>query len=246
MKKIIFGALIALLPLVSIADTILGIKVGTGTWDHEPSGSVSVSGAGGVGTDADLQDDLRMSSDDEAYFYFSLEHPVPLVPNIKVMKTGLTSNGAGNVATAFDYNGTTYSAATPVTTALQLDQTDYILYYEVLDNVVSVDVGINAKYVDGKATVNGDAVSFSGYIPMAYVAAELVLPSDFTIALETNMLKIDDSEISDIIAKVTYTTDFMLGVEAGIRSQTIKLSGFDGVNSNIEFDGVFAGVFFKF
>jgi len=246
MKKILLGALVALLPLTSIADTILGFKVGAGTWNHDPSGSVTVSGSGGTGTSADLKNDLRLADDDEGYFYLSLEHPIPLVPNIKVMKTALTSNGAGNVTTDFVYNGTTYSASTAVTTTLQLDQTDFILYYEVLDNVVSLDVGLNGKYVDGKATVNGDTVSFSGYVPMVYVAVELALPADLTIGVEANMLEIDDSEISDITAKVTYTTDFMLGVEAGIRTQTIKLAGFDGVNANMEFDGVFAGVFFKF
>ncbi len=246
MKKIILAAFVALLPLSSNADTILGVKIGAGSWGHDPSGNVSVSGSGGAGTSADLKNDLRLSDDDEGYAYFSLEHPVPLIPNIKVIKTGLTSNGSGNVTTDFTFDGTLYSATTPVTTNLQLDQTDYILYYEVLDNVVSFDVGINAKHVDGKATVNSDTVTFDGFVPMLYVAAELALPADLTIGVEANMLEVDDSEISDITAKITYTTDFMLGVEAGIRTQTIKLSGFDGINSNIEFDGVFAGVFFKF
>lgn len=194
MKKIILGALVALLPLSAIADTIFGFKVGAGTWNHDPSGNVTVSGAGGIGTSADLKNDLALSDDDEAYAYFSLEHPVPLVPNIKIVKTALTSSGSGNVTTSFDYNGTTYNISDPVTTTLQLDQTDFILYYEVLDNVVSLDVGLNAKYVDGKATVNGDTITFDGYVPMLYAAVELVLPADLTVGVEASMLEIDDSE----------------------------------------------------
>ena len=97
MKKIIFGAIVALLPFTSMADTVFGFKVGAGTWDHDPSGNVTVAGSGGSGTSADLKNDLRLAEDGEGYVYFAIEHPVPLVPNIKVMQSGLTSNGSGNV-----------------------------------------------------------------------------------------------------------------------------------------------------
>lgn len=247
MKKILLGALVALLPLTSMADTVLGFKVGAGSWEHDPGGNVAVSGSGGAGTSADLKEGLRLAEDSEGYAYFALEHPVPLLPNIKLMRTGLTTTGTGTATVSYTFNGTPVTAnVTNVTTTLQLDQTDYILYYELLDNVVSFDLGLNAKYVDGKATVNNDTVSFSGYIPMVYAALEIGLPANLTIGVEASMLEIDDSEISDITAKISYTTDFMLGVEAGVRTQTIKLAGFDGVNSNIEFDGIFAGLFFKF
>lgn len=246
MKKLLLSAIIALLPLTSMADTILGIKIGAGSWEHDPSGNVTVSGSGGTGTSADLKNDLALKEDSEGYAYFSIEHPIPLIPNIKVMQTALTTAGSGTASVTFDFNGTTVAANAAVTTNLQLDQTDYILYYEVLDNIVSFDVGINAKYLDAKATVNNDTVSFSGYVPMLYAAAEIALPADLTIGVELSTLEIDDSEISDLIAKITYTSDYLFGVEAGIRSQTIKLTGFDGVNANMEFDGVFAGVFLKF
>lgn len=201
MKKILLGALVALLPLTSIADTVLGLKIGAGSWKHDPSGNITVSGSGGTGTSADIKNDLRLSEEGEGYVYFSLEHPIPLVPNIKVVQTGLTTSGTGNVTTQYDFNGVTYTAGSAVTTKLQLDQTDYIIYYELLDNVVSFDLGLNAKYVNGKAVVNNNSVTFEGYIPMIYAAVELALPADLTIGVEASMLEIDDSEISDITAK---------------------------------------------
>ena len=75
MKKLLLSAIIAFLPLTGMADTVLGVKIGAGTWNHDPSGNVSVSGSGGTGTSADLKNDLRLADDGEGYAYFSLEHP---------------------------------------------------------------------------------------------------------------------------------------------------------------------------
>lgn len=206
MNKLLLGAIVALLPFTAMADTILGLKFGAGSWEHDPSGNVT-SSVGGTGTSADLKNDLRLAEDSEGYAYFQIEHPIPLIPNIKVMQTGLTTKGTGNVNTSFDFNGTTYAATTAVTTTLQLDQTDYILYYELLDNVVSFDLGINAKHIDGKATVNTESSTFSGFVPMIYAAVEIALPADLALGLEISTLNVDDSEISDITAKISYTTD---------------------------------------
>lgn len=140
MKKLLLSALIAFLPMTGMAATILGIQAGVGTWKHDPSGPISTN-LDGAGITADLKNDLKLTEDSEGYTYFSIEHPVPLVPNFKYMSTKLTSAGTG--AVGFDFNGVTYNTA--VNTKLVLDQTDLILYYEVLDNVVSLDVGINAK-----------------------------------------------------------------------------------------------------
>ena len=51
--------------------------------------------------------------------------------------------------------------------------------------------------------------------------------------------------ISDITTKISYTTDYMLGVEAGVRTQEIKVD-VDSVKSSMKFSGAFVGVYFKF
>ena len=249
MKKLLLGALVALLPLTGFSATILGFQVGGGSWKHDPSGTIT-SSSGGLGTSADLKNDLNLAEKSEGYTYFSIEHPIPLVPNVKFVSTKLDSSGSGTVASSFDFNGTTYSTSASVTSSLILDQTDTTLYYEVLDNVVSLDIGLTAKKVDGKASVKEGAnptisSTFSGTIPMLYAAAEISLPSGFTLAGEINTISSGDDKISDVTAKITYTTDFMLGVEAGVRTQSIKINE-DSVATDIEFSGIFAGVYFKF
>lgn len=240
MKKLILGAAIALLPLTGFSATILGIQAGAGTWKHDPSGQISTN-LDGAGVTADLKNDLKLSEDSEGYAYFSIEHPIPLIPNVKFVNTKLTSSGSG--AVNFDFNGVTYSSA--VNTKLQLDQTDIILYYEILDNVVSLDVGIDAKKIDGSVVVDTDITSFNETVPMLYVAAEIMLPAGFTLNAEISKISSGGDSMTDTQAKLTYTTDYNLGVEVGVRTLSIDVD-VDSVKADIEFSGVFAGVYFKF
>lgn len=244
MKKILLGAIVATLPLTAMADTILGFKVGGGSWTHDPSGSIT-SSVGGSGTSADLKNDLQLAKKSEGYTYFQLEHPVPLIPNFKYMKTAMTTSGSGNATGTFTFNGTSVTASSAVTSKLQLDQTDYIFYYELLDNVVSLDLGLNAKMIDGKATVNADSSSFKATVPMLYAAAEIAFTDNFALGMDISSISVGKNTISDITTKVSYTTDFMLGIEAGVRTQDIKVD-VDSVKTSMKFSGAFVGVYFKF
>ena len=251
MKKLLLGAAVALLPLTSMAATILGFQVGAGSWKHDPSGNFAASVAD-ITTRADLKNDLNLAEESEGYSYFVVEHPVPLIPNFKYVNTKVSSSGSGTIASNFTFNNTNYSQNNAITSSFTLDQTDAIFYYEILDNdLVSFDLGLNAKRIDGQAsaisTADGanESVTFSGTVPMLYAAAEIGLPSGFTLAGEISTLSIGDNEISDITAKVTYTTDFNLGVEAGLRTMSVKIEE-DNVTADMDFSGIFAGVYFKF
>lgn len=244
MKKLLFSALVLLLPLNVMADTVFGVKIGGGSWTHTPSGSIT-SSVGGVGTSADIKDDLQLEKKSEGYAYISIEHPIPVLPNIKIAQTSLTSSGSGAVTASFDFNGTTYSTNASVTTELELNQSDVILYYELLDNVLSFDVGLNAKTISGKAVVNGSSSDFSATIPMLYVAAEIALPAGFAIGAEVSTISASGNSFNDVTAKVSYTSDYLFGVEAGVRNQTIN-ADVDDVKADIKFSGAFVGVFLKF
>lgn len=250
MKKLLLGAAVALLPLTTMAATILGFQAGAGSWSHDPSGNFTASVAD-IGSSADLKNDLNLAEKSEGYTYFIVEHPVPLIPNLKYVNTKLSSAGSGTVSSDFKFNGQTYTQSSSVTTSFVLDQTDTILYYEILDNdLVSFDVGLNAKKISGSAYVNdgvnpAGTASFSGTVPMLYAAAEIGLPSGFAVAGEISTLSIGDNEISDVSAKVTYTTDFNLGLEAGIRTMSVKVD-VDNVLASMDFEGVFFGAFYKF
>lgn len=219
MKKLLLGALVALLPLTGFTATILGFQAGAGIWSQTPSGTINSTIAPPV--------TLTETEKDESYIYFSLEHPVPLLPNFKYATIATTA------------------AASGINTVFDLDQTDATLYYEILDNAVSLDIGVTARKIEGIFTTGVLSETFSETVPLIYAAAEISLPAGFALVGEINTISSGDDDITDIIAKLTYTTDFNLGIEVGTRKQTYDVS-IDTIQADIEFSGLFAGVYFKF
>ena len=69
---------------------------------------------------------------------------------------------------------------------------------------------------------------------------------DLIISGELNYISYSGNTLSDMTAKVAYTTSFLVGVEAGYRKQTITLDDVDNSNADITFDGLFVGAYLKF
>ncbi|MDZ7805051.1 TIGR04219 family outer membrane beta-barrel protein [Thiohalophilus sp.] len=227
----------------------IGARFGAGMWDHDPSGHIRYQTTNSS-HNADLKNDLNLEDDKEGYFYALVEHPVPLIPNIKVMQTNLTSSGSGTINSTFDYGGTTFSQSQPITSELVLDHTDVTLYWQLLDNVVSFDFGLTAKMVDAEATLTSgsDTVnnSFDGIVPMGYLGVGVTPWPGLEFRVEGNALDIGDSSLTDVTARVSYTTSYLLGIEAGYRSLEMELDDLDDVYANMKFDGPFLGVYLDF
>ena len=59
-------------------------------------------------------------------------------------------------------------------------------------------------------------------------------------------MSVSGSTISDFSAKIAYTTDFFLGIEAGYRTQKIELDDVDDTTADLTFKGPFIGAYLKF
>lgn len=242
-----------LLPAIALSTPALAdtasLRLGGGVWDHDPSGFIRYQSTNSS-NNADLKDDLNLTSDKEGYYYAILEHPVPLIPNIKVMRSGLTNNGSGTINSTFTYGGETYNQSNPITSELILDHTDVTLFWQLLDNVVSFDIGLTAKMVDAEATLTSGSTtvtnSFDGVVPMGYLGVGVTPWEGLEFRVEGSALSVGDSSLTDYTAKVSYTTDYLFGIEAGYRSLELELDDLDSVYSNMKFDGPFAGIFLHF
>lgn len=248
-KKYLLSILILIAGLVSQiaqADT-LGFRAGGGIWQPESSGTFKHGGR-----DIDLKNDLYLQDEDQQYTYMVLEHPLPMIPNIKVSQTTLSSKGAGDVATDYTFGTTPYTAGTAVTTEMVLDSSDITLYYQLLDNWINFDIGLTARTFDGKVTVTSGGVTelsnVDKTIPMLYIAAGIELPfvSDLFVGVESNVISIDGHTIQDLTTKVSYTTSYLIGFEAGYRIVTMEFDDLGGNSSNMEFSGSFANLYLHF
>lgn len=158
----------------------------------------------------------------------SFEHGVPFVPNVKVRHANLDSTQkAGN-------------------TQHKLNNTDLIAYYEVLDNVVSVDLGLGAKVLDG--SINNDT-DLSKTLPMAYASAGFKLPfTGLSAKAEVGVAHDSKYKATDAQAEIKYNfVDKALvdvGAKAGYRILNIEADELfkDKSNYENEFKGPYVGL----
>jgi len=225
------------------ADTVFGIYAGGNYWDTETSGRFGTQG---------LQQAFNFADDNQHDFYVALEHPVPLLPNIKIHRHEIESTGVTQVEQSFEFNNQTYVVGTTIGNGVELSHTDYVLYYELFDNdLVSLDVGVNGKYVDGYAQLSVqnsvNQVAFSGIIPTLYGQVRFGIPgTPFTLFGGGSFLAIDDNSVRDVSAGVEYRmVDNMLidvNVNLGYRDLSIELDDLDAINTDLQFKGPFLGL----
>ncbi|MFQ3192626.1 MAG: outer membrane protein [Paraglaciecola sp.] len=248
MKKTVLslGLMALCMSHASKADTLLGLYAGAQTWNMQASGGFSNN-----------DDNADFNFDDQANsnLYVAFEHPVPLIPNVKLQRTVMDTNGETTLDTSFDFGGKTYASSSNLITDVELTATDIILYYELFDNdLISFDVGLNAKYIDGELFVtdkedksNSAREEFSGPIPMVYSRLALGLPlTGLGAFVEGSFLSIDDNTLSDYQAAITYSLLENLAIDVtfqvGYRAVTLELEDLDGIYSNLEFKGAYAGL----
>lgn len=246
MKKYCLAAALSMACLAPTAqaDTLLGLYLGVDGWQSDNSGSFA--------QDGNLQ---SFKFDDETFtsYYAALEHPVPLIPNIKLKYTELELNGDTTLDETFSFGGSDYVVGTQVGTVSDLSHVDYILYYEIFDNdLVSIDLGVNAKQFDGEIVVTGtsqeggqnttERVDFSGFVPLVYGRAEVGLPlTGLSVFFEGSLLAIDDSKVQDYQAGIAYALLDNLAIDmdikAGYRSMTLELDDIDDIYTDLDASG---------
>jgi len=202
---------------------ILGARLSGGIFDYSVSGTVRDSAV--TSDTVDVKDTLGWKDDTGFMGYLYIEHPIPIIPNIRLGTTSLKLGGSGTVTTAFTYNGTTYNSTDNVTSNLDLSHTELALYYEVIDTGIDLDLGLNFKFFTGNVnivdttTTQSATTDFKQTVPMLYGALTIPIPgTGFKFAGDISTISYKDSTFTDYLVRVRYETDFMLGVEVGYRS----------------------------
>ena len=226
------------------ADTVLGLYAGVGIWPAGPGGNI-----GGTAVDVDA---LGLSSETNAFVYVAVEHPFPVWPNVKLQHTRLGSDGEGVLSRPFQLDDVEFSAGETVSTELDLTHTDMVMYYELLDNVVSLDLGWTLRLFSGHASAASrsralsESVDIDLAIPMVYGGALIELPAGFTMGATANVIGYSGNSLQDLSAHVAYSLDSAVdvGVELGYRSFALKLD--DDAKTDVSLRGPYVAVALHF
>lgn len=223
---------------------VVGLGANISYWDSDLSGTAS------QGSDrVDVDNDLDLDSDSNANLTAIFEHPVPLIPNVRLNYTAIEQSGRGELSSGYDV----IDPGVPVQSELDLDQFDVTLYYELLDNWVNLDAGLTARKLDGKLVVREQAVvnpavsrtEVDAIVPMLYAAARFDLPlTGLSVGVEGNGISYGGDSIIDGAGYAQYDIS-VLRLRAGYREMNIDYE--DGDDAlDIELGGPFisAGVDF--
>ena len=247
MKKTILAC--ALLGSVAVtsaqAATLVGFKVGGDYWQADTSGTFAENGQ--------AQQDFNYSSSSQGSFWVAIEHPIPLIPNVKIRENRLDADGSATVD-GFDFGGMAFTG--DVNTSTNLSNTDFVLYYELLDNdLVALDLGAAYKKMSGSLRVNqldtsgvsrqNSEKDLDGGIVMAYADAQVGIPGLGLYGFAEVMLGVDETSVYDYSVGLGWEFDGVAldtKLRVGYRDFNFDVNDFDGVSVNSQFNGYFAGV----
>lgn len=227
MQLIKLPLFLAVLGLSSFAQAdFIGLKGDISYWD--------VDGKANIDEKKLADQDLDRTGAVQASVAF--EHPIPVIPNVKLKYTKLDTETESN-------NPVEQLAKTDI----NLDHTDFILYYEILDNVVKADVGVGATRLNGDVKQFGNSFDIDEYAPIVYAEAGVKLPfTGLSAKAEATYTNVNDVKITDAQAEVQY--NFVqsilldLGAKVGYRVMNVELTDLDERDMKFEFKGPYIGL----
>lgn len=242
MKKLLAIAIAAATPMMAQADLLFTVDAGASLWNAEASGTVD--GDTDVGKDG-----LNLDSERNNVLFVSFEHPLPMIPNVKIKKTDLDLTGEGTAN--YTFLGQTYTGET--SSQFDLSHTDLTLYWGVPLPIPFFDInfGLTARQFDGIVSVTDkdmgqkteEDLNFT--LPMGYLNVDFDSHFGLYARAELSAIGYDGNSITDTELAVGYTLPLPIpmldiNVEAGHRGLSLKT---DEDSMDIDSDADVAGIF---
>ncbi len=252
MRRFLFP-LISLSAAVSVAQAdVIGVWAGANYWNYDISGTVRYQ-SNNSSDDIDVNDDLGYNDGSTPVIYAALEHPLPMLPNVRLVYTDIDESANGQLTRSFTFGNTTFTGSENVTSSIELKQTDVTLYYSVLDNIANLDVGLTARYIDSRSRITGQSsgrteeANISAWIPMAYAGVGIDLPlSGLAVGADASAIAYSGSSFYDFTVRATYDTPWRVGVDLGYRKIHLELDDIDNSYADLDFSGPYLGAYLHF
>ncbi len=224
MKKVLTASVIAL--AASLATTVVQADIL----------GFSLAAKGYNSKITDNETNLESDSSINVEYSFVFEHPVPIIPNVRVAYADFSFDGQ------FDANSNLESA---------IDQSfvEGTIYYELLDNIVELDLGLTARMMDASLETNGYKNDSTSALLFAKVQGNLPIIGLSAGALAQAGGNSNDS-IVDAEIYVQYEFSFGLGLSAGYRviQQELEYESKTAKDADREtdFEGTYVALFYHF
>lgn len=238
MKTTALISLLLLACVTSQADTILGVYASVSHWQHDMT------------DDFPRNQDGHRSEETGNVFYVALEHPLPFLPNVKLQRNDIDSKVSG-LFDVTDFFGPPFFRRT-ITNQADLSHTDLMLYYEVLDKWLNLDLGLSLKQFDGFSVFESDnfqtgRIDLDVLVPMLFGKGQVDLPFTGLSAHGTvEALSPGDVEVTDIELGLNYESKIGLGGALGYRSLNTDWRRSNGLRADYQLDGFFVGLNYHF
>src|SRR5690554_4230819 len=186
MRKILALAGVVLLPATAMQAQAVEFNVlaGGNVWNASPSGSIQ-----GKKNEAnlDVEDTLGLSSENHTHFFVQFDHPVPVIPNIRVSSTAVDFSGNKAKAANFEFLDQDFKG--DLQSKVDLSHTDFTAYYRLLDGITSfiplvdlrAELGLTVRQFNGEFSVKETAsstsksIDLSAPLPMGYAGLRVGL-----------------------------------------------------------------------
>jgi outer membrane protein len=223
------------------ADSSFGMYAGAGSWLQDYHGRV----ASGI-SEVDVEDDLALGDEQNNVFYLAVEHPVPVLPNVRLTYTRFDAEEGTRLPRTIDFNGVIFPVGTDIETLVDMTQGDAVFYYEALHSVLSFDLGFATRYVDGDMEIASPAGStraeFAAWLPLGYAKARVALPlTGLWLGMEGAGIGYDGESVFDANAQLGWESVHGVGVEIGYRWYRLDLAEHGDLDeAKIDVSGPFA------
>ena len=150
MKKTAFAATLAALLTAEVQADTVGLYLGSQIWQSESSG---------IFGEENKLIDFNLKKEQQINYLIAVEHPFPLLPNIRISSTALDTTGITTLTQEFSFGDETFAIDDNVNVSFNVSYIDYTLYYELFDRgIFSFDLGLTARDFGGAVTITGPKI----------------------------------------------------------------------------------------
>ncbi len=241
-----------LAPATAAAEAVPGIDLNAeiGRWSAGPTGRVASDG-----DRFDVENDLDFGDTGANMFMAELEHPLPVLPNVRVSHVQLTDDSTTTLERTRVFGPVSFQTGERIAADYDIAMTDATLYYSPLplDFLVELDLGLTARYIDTEVEISSrdrnqqESAGGSLVLPLIHAGARFDLPlTDVYAEGSIDALNAGGESLTDARAAIGWEPSSVVGVELGYRELSLEFDDVDDLDADVDYGGPYVAATIRF